>query len=197
MLTMETTITAPELSGMGNDLLRACRNGDAAAWQQIVTQYERLVYSIPLRMGLSRDDAADIFQLTFAALMNSLEAIRDEAKLGGWLATVARRHSWRLIREGKTQTHIDDESEETLSQSASILGYGDSERIQEWEVSQWVGQSLDKLQDRCRELLRQLYFSTNEPAYTDIARQLGIPIGSIGPTQARCLERLRELMEGE
>jgi len=90
------------------DVLEACRNGNAEAWQQLVDHYERLVYSIPLRLGLSRDDASEIFQLTFTTLLDSLDAIRDAERLGGWLATVARRHSWRLLKRAKSSVPSTD-----------------------------------------------------------------------------------------
>ena len=80
-------------------LIEACRKGDGQAWQTMLDQYERLVFSIPLNYGLSADDAADVTQLTFTILMESLDRLRDDSNLAAWLSTVAKRHSWRLIRQ--------------------------------------------------------------------------------------------------
>lgn len=181
------------------DLLRACRDGNPAAWEAVVAKYERLVYSIPLRMGLDRDEAADIFQLTFSALLTSLDAIRDEAKLGGWLATVARRHTWAAIGRSKAELSLSDIStdEANLAEDAAVLGAPNAGRIQTWEMSLWLDQGLAKLADKCRDLLTALYLDVTEPSYTDLAKRLNIAVGSIGPTRARCLERLRQLLQAD
>src|SRR3712207_9440028 len=83
------------------DLIRRCQQGSAGAWQQLLNKYERLVYSIPLRYGLSRDEAADIAQNTFTILLESLDTLSEDSRLGAWLATVARRQSWRLLEIGR------------------------------------------------------------------------------------------------
>src|SRR4051794_11780506 len=78
-----------------DDLIRACREGDPHAWDRLLQKYERLVFSIPLNYGLTRDDAADITQLTFMSLIQSLDALHEGSRLGAWLALVARRNTWR------------------------------------------------------------------------------------------------------
>ncbi|BCX05506.1 MAG: RNA polymerase sigma factor [Candidatus Roseilinea sp.] len=187
-----------ESSLAGDDLLPACRAGNAEAWQRLVEKYERLVYSIPLRMGLDRDEAADVFQLTFSALIQSLDAIRDESKLGGWLATVARRQSWAVLRRRKAEVSFADvapQDDPSLAERARTLGMTDTSQIQSWELALWLDQGLAKLTDKCRELLTALYLDVSEPSYAELAERLDIPIGSIGPTRARCLERLRQILQ--
>jgi len=176
------------------DVLEACRNGNAEAWQQLVDHYERLVYSIPLRLGLSRDDASEIFQLTFTTLLDSLDAIRDAERLGGWLATVARRHSWRLLKRAKSSVPITDDNDEVLIEAEIALRDG-RDPLNAVELSMWLDQGLSLLAERCRDLLLALYFRVDEASYADIAVSLGIPVGSVGPTRARCLERLREILD--
>jgi RNA polymerase sigma factor (sigma-70 family) len=188
----------PQLAA--EDLLSACRAGDSEAWQRLVEKYERLVYAIPLRMGLDRDEAADVFQLTFAALIQSLDAIRDESKLGGWLATVARRQSWALLRRHRDEIALADvapQDDPSLAERARTLGMADAGQIQSWELSLWLDQGLAKLTRKCRELLTALYLDVSEPSYAELAKRLGISIGSIGPTRARCLERLRQILTGD
>src|SRR3712207_9005599 len=82
---MRTTI------GLDRDLILDCRNGDVRAWQRLLDRYERLVFSVPRRYGLSREDAADITQLTFTILFQSMDTLPEESTLGAWLTTVARR----------------------------------------------------------------------------------------------------------
>ncbi len=174
------------------NLLRACRAGEQQAWAQLLTQYERLVYSIPRNYGLSQDDAADIAQLTFTALLESLDSIQDEQRLGAWLATVARRQSWRLIERGKREQ---SEAVAPIPETAPLLGRSNEDQIERWELTEWLHRGLTLLNERCRNLLIALYFETEKPQYTEIAERIGIPLGSVGPTRARCLERMRQLLE--
>lgn len=163
-------------------LLDACRRGDASAWRQVLDRYERLVYSIPLNYGLPREDAADICQLTFTALLQGLDAVRDDAGLGSWLATAARRQTWRVLDRSRREPRAPGEPPEPATEDDPI---GDLDRII------WLHDGLQGLDPRCRELLLALYFDTAEPSYAEVADRLGRPVGSIGPTRARCLQRLR------
>ena len=177
------------------EILNRCRDGDDAAWQALVTRYERLVFSIPLRLGLSHDDATEVFQQSFATLLTSIDAVRDPAKIGGWLATVARRHSWRLIARGKVEVPFPDESEaDEIGADAALLGRTDTDLLEQRDMTVWLAQGLAQLGQRCRTLLQMLYFDPDPPSYADVAKRVDVPIGSIGPTRARCLEQLRKLL---
>jgi RNA polymerase sigma factor (sigma-70 family) len=162
-------------------LLDACRLGDARAWREVVARYERLVFSIPLRYGLSRDDAADVCQSTFTALLEQLDAVRDGTRLGAWLATVARRHAWRLLERTRLESGVEPGAEHD-----PVEPIADAERLL------WVTDALLALSEACRDLLLALYFDASEPSYAEVAQRLDRPVGSIGPTRARCLRRLRE-----
>lgn len=173
-------------------LLRACRSGDALAWQELLLVYERLVFSIPLNYGLSREDAADIAQLTFTALIESLDTLSDDSRLGAWLATVARRYTWRVLERGRRER---TDADTPIPESATLLGSAASDPLERWEVIEWLHRGLERLTERCRAVLAALYFAPDEPQYTEVAARLGMPVGSVGPTRARCLERLRLLLE--
>ena len=174
-----------------HDLLQACRQGDARAWEQVLHKYERLVFSVARTSGLTPEDAADITQLTFTYLLQSLDSVRDD-RLGGWLATVARRHSWRVRnRQQREMTEdIDSEALETL-----FPQHATDNPIARWELVEWVQGSLAQVGERCQRLLGALYFDTKELSYREISETLGIPEGSIGPTRARCLEQLRRILQ--
>lgn len=161
-------------------LLEGCRRGETRAWADLLADYERLVFSIPLRYGLAREDAADVVQLTFTELLQSLDVLRDDERLVGWLATVARRQSWRLLERRKRETAVDELPERAEPDPAET-----------WTRDEWLYDGLLTLDERCRELIVALYLTADSPAYADVARRLGRPIGSIGPTRARCLQRLR------
>ncbi|HZM20970.1 MAG TPA: sigma-70 family RNA polymerase sigma factor, partial [Anaerolineales bacterium] len=91
------------------DLIRACRSGDARAWERLLDKYERLVFSISLNYGLTTDDAADVTQITFTILLQNLNTLPDEIRLSSWLATVARRHTWRLLARNRREAVNPDE----------------------------------------------------------------------------------------
>jgi RNA polymerase sigma factor (sigma-70 family) len=169
-------------------LISACRRGDRRAWNQLVKRYERLVFSIPLNYGLSREDAADITQLTFSILIQSIDKIADDSRLGPWLAVVARRHTWRLMERNRRET---TGAEGDLPESP-LPDESSARSMERWELLDWLDQGLAKISDHCRELLLALYFSPEEPSYAEVAARLEMPVGSIGPTRARCLKQLRE-----
>jgi RNA polymerase sigma factor (sigma-70 family) len=167
-------------------LLQRCRRGDQRAWREVLDQYQRLVYSIPLNLGLTAEDAADVTQATFTALLQSLDRIEEPERLGSWLATVARRQSIRIIER---RVHDNERTTEP------VLVVDDSESHRIVEDVQWVHDAVQKLSGRCQDLMILLYFTDPQPSYDDVAAELGIPLGSIGPTRARCLEKLRDLLE--
>jgi RNA polymerase sigma factor (sigma-70 family) len=201
MLKQERTLT-----GNDRDLIQRCRQGSMGAWQQLLNRYEGLVYSIPLRYGLSRDDAADVAQLTFTILIQSLDKLSEDSRLGPWLATVARRHTWRLMERNRRERPNERLEGTQIAESALVLGKSDAESIEHWELSEWLAGGLSKLGEPCRELLVALYFqeeeeersssssSSSSSSYAEVAERLGMPIGSIGPTRARCLKRLRRVL---
>lgn len=171
------------------NLLRACRQGDAQAWQRLLDKYERLVFSIARNTGLNRDDAADITQQTFTFLLQGLDTMRNEGHLAGWLATVARRHSRRLLVR---QLRYESRQVEPDVVEMLMPGRAKTESIEHWELAEWLRIGLNRLNDRCRQLLIALYFEPDEPSYAEVAEQLGMAEGSVGPTRARCLEQLRK-----
>lgn len=165
-----------------SDLLRRCRTGDAEAWETLVGRYERLVFSVALRNGMSREDAADITQTTFIALLDAIDLLREDERLGSWLMTVARRQAWRNRRRTERVTG-------SLDQASAP-----ADAIEDWERLAWLHGGLQQLGDPCRELLTALYLDSDSPSYATIAPRLNRAVGSIGPLRARCLARLREIL---
>jgi RNA polymerase sigma factor (sigma-70 family) len=148
----------------------------------------------PLHYGLSNDEAADVTQLTFTILLQSLDTLRDDSHLASWLCTVARRHSWRVLKRGQHET-LNEVDAEFLHTGAKLMSQPDRDEIEYWELVSWLEQGLGLLGMRCRELLQALYFDDQHPAYTELAARLGLSVGSIGPTRARCLAQLKQLLE--
>lgn len=168
------------------ELASACRSGDLAAWDQLLDRYDRLVFAVASREGLSPEDAADVTQTTFEALLAQLDRIRDDDQIASWLMTVARRQAWRIRNDRMRQ--VADESITNGDDDAI------TDPISDHNTIIWIYQGLAKLDTRCRELITALYFDPESPSYAEVASRFGRPVGSIGPTRARCLLRLRELL---
>jgi RNA polymerase sigma factor (sigma-70 family) len=175
---------------LDRDLILECRNGDLGAWQRLLDRYERLVFSVPRRYGLSREDAADITQLTFTILFQSMDTLSEDSTLGAWLTTVARRHTWRrLDRKRREEAGWYASSSEKLS--SADTGTEDLER---WELTEWLDYGLSLVGKPCQDLLSALYLDPQQPSYAEVAARLGMAVGSVGPTRIRCLKRLRRVL---
>lgn len=164
------------------ELLDACRTGDPDAWELLVERYERLVFSVALRNGVTREEAADITQMTFIALLESIGKLREEQRVASWLMSVARRLAWRQRRRS---------DRERLGLEGA--GWSD-DAIASWERIAVIHDGLQQLGQACRDLILALYFDPAKPSYATVAERLGRPIGGIGPMRARCLQRLRALL---
>lgn len=170
------------------DLLQRCRKHDESAWRELVERYAGLVYAIARRSGLSPEQCDDAAQIVFSILWRRLHTVREGIGLAGWLATVARRESWR-VRRRQAQPG------EALDLDGLVLDPEDfAERV---DRVQRVREGLAKLEPRCRELLTALFLESPQPDYETVAVRLGLASGSIGPIRRRCLTRLLEVLSKE
>ncbi len=175
------------------ELVYACNEGEPWAWEALVDRYRRLVYAIPLRVGLTEDDAADVFQTVFASLFEHLDHLRDPQCLAKWLIIAAQRESWSVARRRRRE-RFDEEA------SAILSSVRDGAALPEQRISMLADQclvleALARLGGRCRDLLWLLYYDPSEPSYAEVSKVLRMPLGSIGPTRARCLRKLRRIVE--
>ncbi|HEX8845417.1 MAG TPA: sigma-70 family RNA polymerase sigma factor [Pyrinomonadaceae bacterium] len=179
------------------DLLLACRRGDESAWEALVRRYQRLIYTIPRRAGLNEDLAADVFQEVFSTLFQKLDEIEQPERLKAWIVTTARRKTWRLIqRENLSQRSENEteEGEEELNRLPDNAPLPD-EVLMRLEEQHNVRSAISELDERCGKLLTLLFYRDEPPPYSEIAAQMGTSEGSIGPTRARCLQKLLRLLE--
>ena len=181
-------------------LVEACLGGDGNAWETLVLRYQRLIYSIPIRAGFSPVDAADIFQSVCLKLFQKLSTLRKQEKISSWLMTTTTRECWRVVekRRRETQPSIYDDDYETdiVNQLRSAEPLADQQRIA-FERQQAVREAIEALSERCRSLIKLLFYSREEPSYSEIARLMKLPVNSIGPTRARCLQKLKRILEGK
>ena len=178
------------------DLIERCLAGDDAAWRDLISRYQGLIYSVPRRMGLSPEASADVFQCVCVLLFQRLSSIRDPNRLGGWLLTTASREAIRASRRAKRTVSIESGREDAVGSAESDLPdlrpLADEDR-ESLERAQLLRSALAEMSDRCRTLL-EAFLNDEEANYRDVARRLGIPIGSIGPTRARCFAKLKDML---
>jgi RNA polymerase sigma factor (sigma-70 family) len=175
------------------ELVVACRTGDENAWDVLVERYERLVYTVPARYGLTPSEIDDVFQSVWLSLLKNLDKLREPDRISAWLVTTARRECWERRRgadyERTVTTDLDtlllDREGNELPPEEVVATYGQYQTLE---------QGMENLGDRCRRLLQLLYYDTSVPSYADVAEILDMPIGSIGPMRARCLKKLRGIL---
>jgi RNA polymerase sigma factor (sigma-70 family) len=159
-------------------------SGDPQAWQQLVNQYSGLIRSVTLGFGLNEHDAADVMQTVWLQLAANVRQVRNPDRVAAWLATTTRHECVRMIRRRETSTDV------------AMLDAADQAADPVWTVVERdekarLASALQRLPERDQRLLA-LLMAANRPGYSTIAAELGMPIGSIGPTRARALDRLRQ-----
>lgn len=173
-------------------LIIACRRGDGEAWSLLVGRYQQLIYAIARGAGLDEGLAADAMQRVFIILLERLDSIDQPAQVGPWLVITARREAWRLSRRER-QTRAHSVAEGALEAVADGGDLPDA-LVMRLEAQHRVRLALTQLDGRCRELLTRLFLTAEPPSYRDVAAALGMREGAVGPTRARCLQKLRELL---
>jgi RNA polymerase sigma factor (sigma-70 family) len=166
---------------------RVC-GGDQEAWNELIERYAPLVWSICARFQLERQDVDDVGQSVWLLLVENIAELREPAALPGWLATTTKRECLRIVRGTRRRDRqglpADDQMPPDLS--AAVI----EQEIIEAELNAALRAAFAQLPAHCHELLL-LLISDPPLGYTEISQKLGMPVGSIGPTRARCLERLR------
>jgi RNA polymerase sigma factor (sigma-70 family) len=174
------------------ELIEACLKGSGQAWEALLIRYQRLIYSIPLRYGLPEHDANDVFQNVSLLLWENLGRVRDRARLGAWLAITTRRECWRMIRQRKQNVIVSEAG--ALVETLPTGPYSEDEFLA-YERQSQVRAAIEYLEAPCRELLTLLFYAEPRPPYSEIAQNLTLREGSIGPTRSRCLEKLMKILE--
>jgi RNA polymerase sigma factor (sigma-70 family) len=171
-------------------LLARAAQGDQRAWNALVDEHSRLLWSVARSFRLDSADANDVVQTTWLRLLEHLDRIEDPSRLVGWLVTTARREAMRVLRRsGRERPVVEDTVLDRPDDGPPV----DSRLLQD-ERNRALWDAFSRLNEKCRQLLRVAV--THPQAYDEISEALGMPIGSIGPTRRRCLTQLRALLEG-
>jgi RNA polymerase sigma factor (sigma-70 family) len=172
------------------ELIQACIEGDGAAWEVLVNRYKRLVYSIPFKWGLQREDAMEIFQAVWLDCFQELRLLRDVERLQAWLVRIAVRKCYRFKQKNKADpamVEIMENDQSADDPTGDLIQRLDQERL--------IRTAIEKLSPRCKQVIQALFFEEPFPSYATIAGRLGLSPNSVGFTRDRCLERLGKLLQ--
>jgi RNA polymerase sigma factor (sigma-70 family) len=187
-----TTINDSSADATANiaDLLPRVAAGDSAAWEEILRRYSALVSATVQAFRLQDADTLDAVQTTWLRLAENAHQVRHPARLGGWLATTARRECIRIMRQITPIPHFFVADLEALADSSA----GPEQSAIQTDSTRRLWKHVDELSPRGRTLLRALFTDGDRP-YAEIASTLGIPPGAIGPTRTRALQQLRDRLD--
>lgn len=179
-------------------LVSGCIRDEPGAWGEFLRRYGNLIYSTLHRLGLDDEAKEEGFQSAVIGIHRALPDLRDTGRLIAWIIRISYRSGVNQIRLRTRikETAIDDLTDAALRRDAMPIGEEpappDELRIR-LERAQLAGELLEAMSERCRRLLALLFFENPAPDYTEISRRERIPMGSIGPTRARCLEKARQI----
>ncbi|MGE0885463.1 MAG: RNA polymerase sigma factor [Blastocatellales bacterium] len=177
------------------DLIAKCLNQDAEAWEALVRRYQRLIASITFKYGLSPEDTADIAQSVCITLFQQLPSLRKQDKLSSWIITVTVRECWKFRRRQVPTESLDNPEHEGQSELADHSQELPDEWLLSLERSHLLQRAVEPLPVQCRQLIEYLFYGEEALPYAEISSRMGMPVASIGPTRARCLEKLKESLK--
>lgn len=169
-------------------LVQECVRGSEEAWSALIERYKRLIFSIPIKYGFSRDDASDIFQAVCLEILSELPKLRNSEALPKWIIQVTS-HKCSHYKRQQQRTETMDPSDAAFDRGAPPV----VDRIlTEAQDEQKLRQAISEIPVRCQRLVHMLFFEEPSRPYEQVAQTLGLALGSVGFIRQRCLERLRK-----
>ena len=165
------------------------RAGDASAWKELVRRYSGLVHTVAVRCGLSELDAEDCAQYVWMNLYRHRHRLREPNKVPSWLTRACKRRAMRVL-----STIRRAQSEALITPEEPPAAPPDEELI-EIEHQIMIREAMEHLDDRCRLLLINLFYSPDDKTYEELAAQLKVSTNAVGPIRSRCLKRLKKILK--
>ncbi len=192
-ISINEALKPPNVLWSDDRLVAECLRGNEQAWCALIDKYKNLIFSIPIKYGATREDAADLFQAVCLELFSQLASIRKSGSLRSWLITVTVHKSfhWKRKQRRRSERESADVEEEDLCETAAPA----PEFLETLEREQIVREAVNRLPARCNELVRLLFYEQPPIPYDQLAQRLGLASGSIGFIRGRCLKRLQKLLE--
>ena len=158
-------------------------------------RYQRLIYAIPRRAGLSEEQASDVFQEVFLTLVEKIDEIQQPEKIRSWMVTTAKFKTWGLIR-GSKGLHSPDTTEEMENEMASIADESPlaDDLLIELEEQHLIRTALTELEERCQKILSMIYLTDPPASYAEVGAAIGVGETSISPLRSRCLKKLEKVL---
>lgn len=191
----KTEFPARGLEKSDAELVKSCRRGDESAWNALVDRYQRLIFAVPRRAGLSESQSADILQEVFLTLFEKLDEIEQPEKIRSWLVTTAKFKTWGLVRSEKG--FYSPESEEEMALEMANLPDNSPlavDKLVELEEQHLIRTALQELEEKCRKILLMIYLTEPSASYAEVASAIGVGATSISPLRTRCLKKLEKVL---
>jgi RNA polymerase sigma factor (sigma-70 family) len=190
-LSMVSALQKPATAWNDTRLVRECLAGSQEAWSLLIEKYKALIYSIPVKYGLPPHEAADVFQATCLELLARLSELREPRALPKWLIQVAHHQccSWKrqTQRVISRDSHPDLPEPETPALAETL--------VQQTYQEEMLREAMAALAPKCRRLIELLFFETPSRPYTEVARELGFAVGTIGSARQKCITQLRRKLD--
>ena len=171
------------------------RAGEDAAWQEFVREFSRFVPLVAQGLGLTDTDREEVLQEMTWIAYRSIGNLREPERLGSWTYTIARRAAINQLRARRGQRGSGSDEEFDLERLPADDVPVD-EILVNWEDGRYLRAAVAELKPNCRQLVEDLYLREPRLSYKEVSEQRSMPIGSIGPTLARCLQTLRQIWKG-
>ena len=177
------------------DLIKGCRRGEESAWNALVDRFQRLIYAVPRRAGLSEEQCADDFQEVVVTLFEKLDDIEQPEKIRSWLVTTAKFKTWGVVRasRGIYSPENEEEMEREMSNLPDAAPLADDALI-ELEQQHRIRTAISELEERCRQILSMIYLQESAASYVEVAAAIGVGETSVSPLRARCLKKLEKIL---
>lgn len=191
----ENLLASHELAKADASLVKRCKKGDQTAWNTLVERYQRLIFAIPRRAGLSEEQAADVFQEVFLTLVEKIDSIEQPERIRSWIVTTAKFKTWAIIRGSKglysPETEEEMEAEMARIEDKSPLA---DDMLIELEEQHMIRTALKLLEERCQQILSMIYLCDPSASYAEVAAAIGVGETSISPLRSRCLKKLEKVL---
>jgi RNA polymerase sigma factor (sigma-70 family) len=189
---MDSAKDKPAFARDDKDLVRQCLAGSEEAWSLLIDKYKALIYSIPIKYGTTAADAADVFQATCLELLARLPELREPRALPKWLMEVAHHQCYRWKQQSQRVVSRDSDPDLPEPEIPAIA----ESLVQQTEEEQMLRQAMASLEGKCRRLIELLFLEAPSRPYAEVAQELGLAVGTIGSARQRCIEKLRDKLQG-
>lgn len=188
-------LDASASAGYDAEIIKRCRANDQSAWDELVERYQRLIFAIPRRAGLTEEQASDVFQDVFLTLFEKIDEIEQPERIRSWMVTTAKFKTWGVVRgsKGFYSPETEEEMEAEMSRIADTSPLAD-ELLIELEEQHLIRTALTELEQRCQQILSMIYLRDPAASYAEVAVEIGVGETSISPLRTRCLKKLGKIL---